>query len=310
MSRGPIAVLLCILAFLGACGAPAGPPTPTARPRAEQIAQLTQVAVAQEASAVARAATQNAKLQTTATATLTPTPTAPAPTPTRPAVQSPTVATTRRAATVAPTAIRPPAPSPVGLPLIDDFTDQSTGWPVNQVFSSANGPGLNVMRYRDDGAYLLLFGIPLTRMSAANDLIGAVRDTIIEVDATMELGGVDRATGYGVQCRWQMTTGQGYMFRLLGYGGWGVYRSEAGGEYRLGGSAGVPEPAIHPGSVTNQIRAECVGDRLRLSVNGVLLLDVIDPDPLLAPGAITLAANRSAETYLTVRFTNFVAVVP
>jgi hypothetical protein len=67
-------------------------------------------------------------------------------------------------------------------------------------------------------------------------------------------------------------------------------------------------PVINQGDATNLLRAECVGDRLALFANGVLLLEVFDAD--LPAGDVGLLAGTFSEPQVEVLFDNFVVTAP
>lgn len=111
--------LLFVLVLVGLVGCGTAEVTPTARPRAAQIATATQVALDTAATQVVRGATQTAQAIPTATATAT---TPPTPTVTRTPTFAPT-ATIRKTATPRPAptqATKTAVPAAQGEELITD----------------------------------------------------------------------------------------------------------------------------------------------------------------------------------------------
>lgn len=117
----------------------------------------------------------------------------------------------------------------------------------------------------------------------------------------------NRTTSYGIHCRYQDPYNH-YVFRLLGYGGYGVYKMRGGTDVRLGGTSGVPHPVVGPGTATNHLRAECVGDTLTLVVNGETVLQVTNPD--LGEGYVGLYACGCGGSGVEVFFQHFRADTP
>jgi len=137
----------------------------------------------------------------------------------------------------------------------DDFSRQSSGWD----------------RYRDEtystdyagGAYRIHVLRPNTDAWANPGL--DLGDARLEVDAT-KAGGPDDNV-FGVICRYQ--DARNFYFFLVssdGYTGIGVYKD--GRRRLLTDQSLLPHPAVVRGSATNHLRADCVGYRLDLYVNG------------------------------------------
>lgn len=102
-------------------------------------------------------------------------------------------------------------------------------------------------------------------------------DVIISVSAQQVSGPNDNA--YGVICRYQDEQNF-YIFLISGDGYYAIGKYQSGGDgvqYLTENGQFVESQAINQGTVSNQIQASCVGDELRLAVNGVPLLEVTDP---------------------------------
>jgi hypothetical protein len=137
----------------------------------------------------------------------------------------------------------------------DDFSRQSSGWD----------------RYRDEtystdyagGAYRIHVLRPNTDAWANPGL--DLGDARLEVDAT-KAGGPDDNV-FGVICRYQ--DARNFYFFLVssdGYTGIGVYKD--GRRRLLTDQSLLPHPAVAQGTATNHLRADCVGYRLDLYING------------------------------------------
>ena len=79
--------------------------------------------------------------------------------------------------------------------------------------------------------------------------------------------------------------------------------------YELIGSASLlPSEEIEQGSAINRSRAECIGDRLTLFVNGVKIDEVRDSE--LVTGEVGLIAGTYNEPGTDIRFDNFIVRQP
>lgn len=188
-----------------------------------------------------------------------------------------------------------PSPTPVTAPgvllLQDDFNSQA-GW-----YTEEND------RFKIDylgGGYRFY-------IYTMNNPIWSVRsptyeDVRIEVDASQVSGPQDGY--YGLVCRYQDSQNY-YLLVVSGVGDFGIgkvkdgdlrylnFTTEFGGRLRPEG---------------NRLRADCVGDRLALSVNGEEVLITSDSD--FKTGAIGLVAGNRASPGTEVIFDNFVVLRP
>lgn len=142
----------------------------------------------------------------------------------------------------------------------DDFSRPTSGWD----------------RYHDttylsdysDGAYRIHVLTPNTDAWANPDL--NLSDVRIEVDASKAAGPDNNV--FGVLCRYQDS--RNFYFFLAssdGYAGIGVYKD--GRRRLLSDKSLLPSPAVHRGQGSNHLRADCVGYRLTLYVNGQLVAE-------------------------------------
>ncbi len=157
-----------------------------------------------------------------------------------------------------------PTPSPTPTPAFaDDFTAPANGWPQG----SQPGGGYSYQ----DGSYLISVQENGSLFWAAPD--PSFTDQQIEVQARRLAG--DQGY-YGIVCRLQ-ESGDYYYFvvRPDGYYTIGLYMD---GEFQAISPRGWTfHEAVHTGASPNQLQADCAGDRLSFTVNGVLLEEVTNP---------------------------------
>lgn len=283
-STGWVILLLALgLALLSACTSPV-PDSPTGIPDA---------AFTQAAETIIVEMTANAP-----TATGTPEPKATVPV--IPPTETPTE-TLPPAATASPT-LTPGIPTETVEPteeitynlVIDENFSSGTGWFTEE---------------QDDFGFEFAEGGYRIYTSVA-DAVWSVRkqefsDVRLEVDVVEEEG--SSASFYGLVCRHE-NAGSYYAFAVNDEGFFGIARRE-GGELEFMAQGTAPEGVIEPAGAANRIVAECLGERLILSVNGHKLADVQDDE--IDAGAIGLTAgNQSARSTTEALFDNFVARVP
>jgi len=177
----------------------------------------------------------------------------------------------------------------------DDFSRRASGW------DAYREPGYTA-DYQD-GAYRIWIEAPhrLAWGTPRFDL-GDVR---LEVDAAVAAGPLDNA--FGLICRYQDP--DNFYFFLIssdGYSGIGVVRD--GRRSLLTGAAMLPNDHILQGRTANHLRADCVGSRLSLYVNGALANEAAADD--WASGDFGVIAGTYGEGGLDVQFDNFAVLVP
>ena len=177
----------------------------------------------------------------------------------------------------------------------DDFSDPSSGW--NRV-TAANGE----TDYAD-GAYRIFVNEPDMDIWAKPGL--DFTDVRVEVDA-LKVGG-DRNNRFGIICRvTEPNTFYTFIISSDGYYGIGKIKGQV---YQLiGMDALQPTDVILKGSALNHIRADCVGDRLTLYVNGHKLAEVQDNE--FTSGDVGLIAGTYDTSGTDIRFDNFVVYQP
>lgn len=187
-------------------------------------------------------------------------------------------------------------PPPSGKVLFrDDFSDPATGW--NRI------SGESGLTDYDDGLYRIV-------VTAANTDIWSrpgldFTDASIEVDA-IKVGG-ERDNRFGLICR-AMDADNFYTFIISSDGYFGIGKIKQQQYTLLGMDALQPHPSIKVGSSINHMRADCVGDQLRLYVNGDLLAEVQDLD--FPFGDVGLIAGTYDTPGTDIRFDNFFVRAP
>ncbi|OGO33911.1 MAG: hypothetical protein A2W35_03725 [Chloroflexi bacterium RBG_16_57_11] len=190
----------------------------------------------------------------------------------------------------------PGATRPTGRVLFsDDFSDPYSGW--NQV-TAPGGESIYL-----DGAYRIFVNQPNVDIWSKPGK--TFRDVRLEVDA-YKVGG-ERDNRFGLICR-AVDDDSFYTFIVSSDGYYGIGLID-GQEYQLlGMDALQPSDAIHLGSASNHIRADCVGDTLTLTVNGVQLAQV--KDTRFLSGDVGLIAGTYATPGTDIRFDDFVVYQP
>ncbi len=226
--------------------------------------------------------------------------------PSAPAANTPLPALPTNTPEPPPTDPAPPTEEPSSPPAefgealyADDFSDPASGWDQYS-YDEASAD-------YQDGQY---------KITVNSDLLNAwanpgqeFNDTAIEVIVTKNTGEDDNQ--FGIICRYQDVD---HFYALLitadGYSAIRKKTLEANSEGTnfLYLADWIESPVINQGNATNLLRAECVGDRLTLYVNGVLLLEVFDPD--FKTGDVGLLAGSFSAPKTEILFDNFVVTAP
>jgi hypothetical protein len=185
-------------------------------------------------------------------------------------------------------AVIPSAPGAVLFQ--DDFSRSSTGW------DTFEEPG-----YRAD----YVDGALRVRVEAENSLAWStpnfeLGDVRLEVDTTALSGPADNA--FGLVCRFRDPGN--FTFLLIssdGYSGIGVVQD--GQRSLLTGSAMLPSDDILQGLTSNHLRAECVGPRLSLYINGALANEAAVAD--WEAGDVGVIVGTYATPGVEIQFDNF-----
>ena len=187
-------------------------------------------------------------------------------------------------------------PSAPGTVLFqDDFGRASTGW------DTFEEPGYSANYV--DGALRL-------RVEAPNSLAWStpsfeLGDVRLEVDTTALSGPADNA--FGLVCRFR-DPGNFDFFLISsdGYAGIGVVRD--GERSLLTGSAMLPSDHILQGLTSNHLRAECIGSRLSLYINGALANEAAAAD--WEAGDVGVIVGTYATPGVEIQFDNFTIANP
>jgi hypothetical protein len=177
----------------------------------------------------------------------------------------------------------------------DDFSDPSSGWDKAKTAQFTAG--------YEDGSYRMF-------LNQANYDVWAnpgkgFTDASIEVTAD-KIGGPDN-NNYGVICRYK-DANNFYAF-LISSDGYHLIIAKVKGEWQpLGMEQMQASSKIKQGSASNAIRADCVGDRLVLYVNGSKLMETTDTRS--ESGDVGLIAGTFDEPGVDIRFTDFVVYQP
>jgi hypothetical protein len=177
----------------------------------------------------------------------------------------------------------------------DDFSDPSSGW------DRASG---------DDGLTDYVDGIYRIYVNAKNTDNWSnpglnFGDTQIEAEAK-KVGGDDN-NDFGLVCRYQ-DTNNFYFFVTSSDGYYGIGKFLDGEQLLIGDEMMQPSEEINRGNATNNLRADCVGNKLSIHVNGVLLAEYQDDS--FTSGDVGLLAGSFDNPGTDIHFDNFVVRKP
>lgn len=179
----------------------------------------------------------------------------------------------------------------------DDFSDVSTGWPVD---TFAEG---GTSYY--DGQYRITVN-EVDYAVWANSATGDYADISTEVDAVMLAG--PQENEFGLLCRF-VDNDNFYIATIASDGYYFIWRRLNGGDWELVGmESGEFSEAIRTGNQSNRIRLDCVGSSITLYANGVELIQVFDSS--LPSGDVGLYAGSFEQGGVDVLFDNFVVIQP
>lgn len=177
----------------------------------------------------------------------------------------------------------------------DDFSDLESGWDTWD-------NGLSFVRYEYGGLRILVNEPHFDYWSRPKKNFGDVR---LEVEAA-KLGGPDN-NDFGLLCRYQ-DRDNFYAF-LVSSDGYGGILKVKDGSYELIGEGQLQyNETIRQGSAANYLRAECVGARLSLFVNGQKLHEVQDAD--FSSGDVGVIVGAYEVPGVDIFFDNFVVYNP
>lgn len=177
----------------------------------------------------------------------------------------------------------------------DDFSKPPSGWGI------WNQDGASVAYY-NGGLRILINDVQYDFWSVAGQKFA---DAVIEVDAT-KLDGPDD-NDFGIICRYQ-DKDNFYMLVSSSDGYYGIAKMKAGQYSMIGSDQLQYSDLIANGQATNHLRADCVGQALRLTVNGELLMEAQDAD--FTSGDVGVLAGAYDTQGVDVLFDNFVVKKP
>ncbi len=177
----------------------------------------------------------------------------------------------------------------------DDFSDPSSGW--NRVSTDTGETEY------DDGVYRIYVNEPNTDIWSHPGK--SYDDAVIEVDA-FKVGG-ERDNRFGLICR-AKGTDSFYTFIISSDGYYGIGKVKQEKYELIDTDALLPSEVIIKGSAINRIRAECVGERLTLYVNGIKIAEYFDSE--FTSGDVGLIAGTYNEPGTDIRFDDFLVIQP
>jgi hypothetical protein len=184
----------------------------------------------------------------------------------------------RPTATVAAPPTSAPTESMETVLFADDFSDQNSGWPIQDDEQA-------LYAYQPDGYHIAAKQIGSAPWAKTNRID---EDISVHVDARPIVSG---ANGYyGLLCRIQDNQNF-YYFVVQSTGKYTIGKFKDGEFQPLFPEGLRSSDAINQGDQTNRIQADCIGNTLRLHVNGVLLDEATDSDFSSGYSGLTAAAE-------------------
>lgn len=172
----------------------------------------------------------------------------------------------------------------------DDFSDSSSGWDrVSEETGETN---------YYDGAYRIYVNDPNTDAWANPGL--DFSDVHLEVEATKMNGPDDN--DFGLICR-AVSEEKFYFFIISSDGYYAIGKLDGENQQLISTEAMLPSEAIKQGGTTNLMRADCIGDKLSLYVNGRKVQEVHDSQ--YTNGDVGLIAGTFDTPGVEVHFDNF-----
>ncbi len=177
----------------------------------------------------------------------------------------------------------------------DDFSNPESGWNRAETEDGSVDYLDGVYRIRVDATQVDLWANPGRLFNDARVSVRAVK-----------AGGPDD-NDFGAICRYQNNRNF-YAFLISSDGYYGILRFQDGQRTTLGQDGLRPSSAIRQGEAENSILVECIGDRLGLWVNGVLVQEVRDSTH--AAGDVGLIAGTFDEPGVDIHFDNLIVYQP
>lgn len=186
-------------------------------------------------------------------------------------------------------------PLPTNVLFQDDFSDPSSGWDRVSVEDGITDYADGVYRIFVNTINMDVWANPKLNFS----------DARIEVDAT-KVGGSDN-NDFGVLCRY-VDADNFYFFIISSDGYYGIGKLLDGEQKLIGVDAMPPSEVIRQGEATNHLRADCIGSKLSLYVNGEFLAQYEDSD--LSAGDVGLIAGTIDAPGTDIHFDNLKVLKP
>jgi hypothetical protein len=176
----------------------------------------------------------------------------------------------------------------------DDFSNDSSGWDVYSDEDGATEYYEGVYRITVNTESMFYWANPYKDFE----------DVIIEVTASKSTGGDDMQ--YGIICK--HTDIDNWYALIITADGYAAIRKRYQGSDLDFITDFVEAPMVNTGRATNSLRAECVGSRLALYVNGELAIETNDSD--LTGGDAGLMVGTFEQPFAEALFDNFVVRKP
>ncbi|UCD41939.1 MAG: hypothetical protein JSV69_15465 [Chloroflexota bacterium] len=178
----------------------------------------------------------------------------------------------------------------------DDFSDTSSGW------QNQSREEFGTVDYFD-GYYRIAVQGDQNMIWAGPGL--NFTDVRIEADMIKVIGSEDDL--FGLVCR--AADHENYYFFVISSDGYyGIGKTINGVQSMINAEGMHPSEIVSQGKTINHLRADCIADRLELSINGQLVAQVRDPD--LSQGDVGLLAGNLASQENVVLFDNFSTIKP
>lgn len=121
-------------------------------------------------------------------------------------------------------------------------------------------------------------------------------------------GPSDNNIGFGSACRFSLDDGNGYLFLVSGDGFASIQLMKDGQVTAL--KDWTPSDAIKQGKVENTFTSSCIGDQLKLSVNGETVLEATDSTHSSGQFALSLQSYSASSSPITVEFDDLLITQP
>jgi hypothetical protein len=197
---------------------------------------------------------------------------------------------------------RPPEPGDI---FHDDFSSTNSNWLRGEF--KKNKYGNYVVEYFH-GRYRMYNPPPGSAVSVKNDSVGTQEDMIVEVDAQV-IGDAPHGQDYwGIICRVQDV--DNFYALSIGPGGYSDIYKQVDTKWRkiaIGRKSDAIH-AIHEGTDKNHLRADCLGNKLALFVNGHKVVEA--EDSTFDSGVAGLYTEDNGDHKFEVLFDNYLVSSP